>query len=65
MNIKKIANFDFLKCYNLITSKEGIIKNIGFYVFLPTFILYFVCIFLFYKPFIKWDLSQVRKLSCT
>ena len=48
MDIKKIANFDVLKCYKLIISKVGIIKNFGFYLFVPTFIMYFVCIFRFY-----------------
>ena len=62
MNIKKIANFDFLKCYNLITSKEGIIKNIGFYVFIPTFILYFVCIFLFYKKEYKFIKDYINNI---
>ena len=49
MNIKKIANFDFLNCYNLLLSKEGIATNIGFYLFIPTFIVYFICIIWFYK----------------
>ena len=39
MDIKKIANFDVLKCYKLIISKVGIIKNFGFYLFVPTFII--------------------------
>jgi hypothetical protein len=34
--IKKLANFDVLRCTNLITTKEGLIKNIGFYSFMPT-----------------------------
>jgi hypothetical protein len=48
MDIKKIANFDVLKCYKLIASKVGILKNFGFYLFVPTFIMYLVCIFRFY-----------------
>ena len=48
MDIKKIANFDVLKCYKLITSKVGILTNIGFYLLLPTFIMYFVTFFIFY-----------------
>ena len=47
--IKKLANFDVLRCTNLITTKEGLIKNIGFYSFMPTFIAYIVCVLLFYK----------------
>ena len=29
--INKVANFDVLRCVNLITTKDGLIKNIGFY----------------------------------
>ena len=33
MDIKKIANFNVLKCYRLVFSKVGLVINIGFYVF--------------------------------
>ena len=52
MNIKKIANFDVLKCWKLITSKVGIVTNLGFYLYIPSFITYFICIIIFnYKDF--------------
>ena len=47
MNIKNIINFNVLKCYKLLFSKYGIEKNIGFYSFLPIFIMYFICLYLF------------------
>ena len=49
VNIKKIINFDIMKCFNLLLDRKGIVKNIGLYVFLPTFIMYFICIIIFYK----------------
>ena len=49
MNFKKIANFDVLKCTDLVFSKDGLVINIGFYVFVPTVVMYFVCIVVFYK----------------
>ena len=48
-SIKNIANFDVLKCINLLTVKERMISNIGIYLFIPTFIAYIVCLFSFYK----------------
>ena len=48
INIKKTANFDVLKCYKLLMSKTGLIKNLGFYLFIPAFITFFVSIFIFY-----------------
>ena len=40
MDIKKIANFDVLKCYKTLFSSDGIVSNIGFYIFLPSMVLY-------------------------
>ena len=54
MDIKKIANFDVLRCYKLILSKVGIVNNIGFYLFIPTFISFVIsAIFFFLKEFNK------------
>ena len=54
MDIKKIANFDVLRCYNLIISKVHIVKNIGFYLFIPTFISFVIsAIFFGVKEFKK------------
>ena len=49
VNIKSLANFNVLKCTNLVFSKKGLSTNIGFYIFIPTIIMYFVCIYIFYK----------------
>ena len=49
MNIKKIGNFDVLKCYNLVFSLNGLKSNLGFYFFIPTVIMYIICIIIFYK----------------
>ena len=62
MDIKKIANFDVLKCWKLITSKVGIISNLGFYFFIPTFITYILCVILFFSkdyPYIKNQIKDV------
>ena len=48
MDIKKIANFDVLKCWKLITSKVGIVTNIGFYFYFPALITYVLSVILFY-----------------
>ena len=47
MNIKKIANFDVLKCWKLIFSKVGLVTNIGFYSYFPSLITYILCIIFF------------------
>ena len=63
MDIKKIANFDVLKCYKLIFSKVGIIKNFGLYLYLPTFIMYFVTIFLFYIKEFNLIKKQINDIA--
>ena len=53
-NIKNIINFNVMKCYKITFSKDGIIKNIGFYLISSNIILHFICIIIFYKiDFIK------------
>ena len=63
IDIKKIANFDVLKCYKLLFSKVGIIKNFGFYLFIPTFIMYFVTIFIFYLIEFKLLIKQINDIA--
>ena len=62
IDIKKIANFDVMRCYNLLLDKKGIVKNIGIYIFLPTFIMYFICIIIFFRKeylIIKNDINEI------
>ena len=62
MDIKTITNFEFLRCIQSLFSIEGLKKNIGFYIFIPSFIMYFVCIFIFYKkefPIIKDQINDL------
>jgi len=48
-NIKNVANFGALKCFNLLSNKDRIKYNIGIYSFIPTFISYIVCLIIFIK----------------
>ena len=57
MDIKMIANFNVLNCWNLLITKEGIMTNLGFYIFIPAFITYFVCLVLFYLK----DYNKIKK----
>ena len=49
MNLKNVANFGVLKCTNLFYAKERMISNIGLYSFIPTLIVYILCLIIFYK----------------
>ena len=46
--VKSLLNLNVMKCYKLLFSKKGLIKNIGNYLFLLLIILYIIFAFLFY-----------------
>ena len=47
IEVNNIINIKILKCYKLIFSKEGIIKNIGSYILLSTILINIVLNFIF------------------
>ena len=49
VNIKNIANFDILICYNLLFSKNGIKHNIGFFIILTIIIIYLFLVVIYYS----------------
>ena len=63
MGIDKLANFDVMKCYNLITQKQYLIHNIGFYTFIPTFLCYFISIIFFSCKEFKVTKNEINKLA--
>ena len=61
-SIKNIANFGVLKCINLFHVKERMLSNIGIYSFIPTFISYIICLYLFYKRDFKIIKEKIKDL---
>ena len=52
--VKKFTNFEVLKCYSLLFSKKGLIKNIGNYIISIVIILYIISgIYFYIKGFNK------------
>ena len=47
-DIKNIVNFSFLVCYKKLLNKEGLIKNIGFYLLFPIILFHIIIIIIFY-----------------
>ena len=56
-DFKNIANIHILKCYKLLFSKEGISKNIGFYILIPIMLLLIICIIIFFV----YDYKKLKK----
>ena len=46
-DIKNIVNFDFLKCYKKLFTKEGIMNNYGCYLIFIIVVFHVLCIFIF------------------
>ena len=62
INIKNIVNFKVMLCYNLFFSMEIIKMNIGFYCLIPTIIVYFICIVIFYKKDYFLLKTQIKEI---
>ena len=62
-NIKNIANFNILKCIEVLFSKSGISKNAGFFIFIDIMIFHITVLFLFYKKKINSLINKINKIS--
>ena len=61
-NIKNVINIVILRCYNVLFSKKGVIKNFGFYIIIPILFLHFVFIFIFYTKFLIIINEKITKI---
>ena len=57
-NIKKIMNIGILKCYKVLFTKDGIIKNLAFYLIIIIILLHFIFIIIFYNK----DLNIINSI---
>ena len=48
IDIKKITNIEIVKCYKVVFKKNNIKNNYGFFIFILIFLLYFICLIVFY-----------------
>ena len=48
MDINYIANIDFLLCYKILFTKNGLLKNVGSYILILIILFHFIFIFIFY-----------------
>ena len=46
-DLKSLINLDIVKCYKILFTKEGLIKNIGSYILLSTIFLFIISSFIF------------------
>ena len=57
-----------MKCFRLLLDIKVLAKNIGLYIFLPTFIMYFVCIIILYRKeyyLLKLNIDEIINAKIT
>ena len=62
-DIKNIGNFKLMKCYKIVFNKNCIKKNYGFYIYIFIYILFFVCLILFYLKYYLYIENEINEIS--
>ena len=61
-NSKSLTNFNVLKCFKLLFSKNGILKNMGNYIIIFIIIIYIIWIINFYFKEYKFICNQINDI---
>ena len=62
IDIKNIANINFMKCYKEVFTKKNLIKNYGFFIYIFIFVLYILCLLLFWLKYYSKFKEHIHKL---
>ena len=60
--IKNFANFNLLKCGNVLFSKKGLSGNAGFYIFIAIIAFHTIVIILFYLKKLDLLLNKIKEI---
>ena len=61
-DLKSMINLDIVKCYKILFTKKGLIKNIGSYILLSTIIFFLISLFIFIGKGYSNLKSQIRDI---
>ena len=61
-DINNFANIKFLTCYKIAFKRKNLLPNIGFYIMDFIFLLYFICLFLFYYKYYHPFFEEIKKV---
>ena len=62
MDIKNLVNIVILRCNKVLFSKNGIKKNIEFYLNIPIIILHLICIVIFYRVQLYYLKEKIKEI---
>ena len=61
IKINNIANLNVVKCYKIVFQKQNLKFNYGFYILDIIFLIFFICLFLFYFKYYHLFLEKIRE----
>ena len=61
-DFNNIANVKFLTCYKIAFKRKNLFPNMGFYIMDFIFLLYFICLFLFYYKYYHPFFEEIKKV---
>ena len=62
IKIKSLVNIDIMKCYKVLFTKRGLIKNIGSYILLLIIFLYIILLFVFVSKGFTFFQEQIKAI---
>ena len=62
LDIKKIINIDIIKCYKIVFDINNIKNNYGSFIIIFIFILYLICLNIFYCKSLKYLIDEINKI---
>ena len=61
-DIKNIANLNLLKCFKVLFNIIGILKNVGFYIFIVIILFHTITLFIFYIKELNLLINKIKLL---
>ena len=63
IDVKNIVNISLMVCYKNVFKGKNLLKNYGFYIFIIIFLLYFICLILFYAKYYSVLINKIKKIE--
>ena len=63
IDVKNIMNIEIIKCYKIVFNKKILLNNLGCFIFVFIFLLYFICLHIFYCKSLGKLIRLIRKIT--
>ena len=62
LDINKITNIAITKCYKIVFNKKNIISNYGSFIIITIFILFIICLIIFYSKSLNSLIKEINEI---